>query len=57
MGGAGTLVREDVQRMLIKARYGRHYVIIDRGARAVYGSVRALFGANLLCDVRSAERL
>lgn len=29
--GLGALVQEDVKRMLIKAHYGRHYVIIDHG--------------------------
>lgn len=35
--GLNALVLEDVKRMLIKAHYGHHYVIIDRGACVVYG--------------------
>jgi len=45
-------VLEDVKRMLIKAHYGHHYVIIDRGARVCVWP-----GTNLLSDVSSAESL
>lgn len=31
--GLDALVLEDVKRMLIKAHYGHHHVIIDRGVR------------------------
>lgn len=42
--GLGALVQEDVKRMLIKAHYGRHYVIIDHGDHTVVHGLKCSFG-------------
>lgn len=48
---------EDVKRMLIKAHFGHHYVIIDRGACVLYGPDVFFLETNLLSDILSAETL